>query len=481
MAQSLPATRNPAPKPATSPKRWYWFVAIWFGANLAIWGLALIYLIVKSPAYTSQWTVTLPGVGSTTNVDLPGIGRTSAESDSPYRSSSDPRENYKFIAQSDELLERTAAQLKIPVQEFAGPRVKILDNTTLIQLEMTGRSPQEAQKRAQVLQDTLDLKLNELRTEELLQQDRLLQVNLGTTQKNLQTVQQRLSAYKARTGLSSSEQLRDLSVNIEQLRRQRAEILAQLKRENASLGQLSSNLRLSVQEAADAFILKSDPLFQQHLDAYSTSSSELVLLESQFSFEHPQVMAKQAEKAAVKDALYQRGELLLGVALVNGENLGQLNLSSGSSLNSARSAVRENLFQELILLETRQKGLDAQAQELGWQIAALEGRLRDMGLQESNLGDLERNVQIAEAIFSSTLARLDLSKSDLFASYPQIQVLTRPSLPAEPSSPKTTLVLLGAIMASFFMTTGIFALWWRDRKLQLSSHPVPRPTPQQAT
>jgi uncharacterized protein involved in exopolysaccharide biosynthesis len=80
-----------------------------------------------------------------------------------------------------------------------------------------------------------------------------------------------------------------------------------------------------------------------------------------------------------------------------------------------------------------------------------------------------RDVQIAEAVFSSTLARLDLSKSNVSSSYPQIQIFTEPTIPTAASAPNKKLVLLGAALGSLFCTNGLLLLWLRDRKISRSS------------
>lgn len=75
-----------------------------------------------------------------------------------------------------------------------------------------------------------------------------------------------------------------------------------------------------------------------------------------------------------------------------------------------------------------------------------------------------------------------MSRSNIFASYPRIQLLTPPALPEEPSSPKTLLALLGAGMSSVFFTAGFILLWMRDvknqrRKQSVMVEPKPQTIP----
>jgi len=276
----------------------------------------------------------------------------------------------------------------------------------------------------------------------------------------LQAAQQRVSAYQARSGLTSPEQLEELSVNVESLRRQRAEVIGEMERSNTKFRELSAKLGLSAQQAADALTLQSDKLFQEYLSYYSRVSAELTQLRSRYTSNNPTVVYKQGDQEAIQAALLQQGQSLLGRAITL-DTLKQLNLNESNS-----SPQRANLFQELISHQTEQQGLRSQAQELERQIVILESKLANYTQKDSELQALRRNLQIAETIFSSTLTKLDLSQSEVSASYPSIVLYTKPSLPEEPTKPKRKLVLAGAAMASFFMTTGTVALWLRDRKRQ---------------
>ena len=73
-----------------------------------------------------------------------------------------------------------------------------------------------------------------------------------------------------------------------------------------------------------------------------------------------------------------------------------------------------------------------------------------------------RDLRVAEAVFSSALARLDTNKSDPFASYPLVQTLEAPSLPRSRSAPSPLLAFAGAIGASLFTFFGFLLIWLRQ-------------------
>ena len=75
--------------------------------------------------------------------------------------------------------------------------------------------------------------------------------------------------------------------------------------------------------------------------------------------------------------------------------------------------------------------------------------------------DLERDFSVAEALFASAIARAQSSKSDVYASYPLVQVLENPSLPAKPSSPNRKLAIMAGIAATLMLLTSLAMGWIR--------------------
>lgn len=450
--------------------RWQRYLLLGLATNIAFWGSAFLYLKVTPPTYTSSSAVNLPGTWSNANVNLPDIGQANYENVSPYASLStqDPREIYKFLAESEPVMKAAAAQLNMSLEEFGEPRLKVIVNTSLMTVDFKGASPEEARNKSLAFYKAFAARLDELRTQEANQREIGYQEALTASQKKLATVQNRLSDYKASSGLSSDNQISDLTTNIEQLRRQRAEIVAQQQQASTRLKELSTNLKVSAGQATDAFVIQTDQIFQQNLKDYSEASATLDILNGKFLPNYPTVIRERGKRDAAEKALLARSQLLLGRP-ISLETLKQLNLNNNNS-NTAKEA----LFQELITVQAEQKGLTAQAQAIDEQIAQLESRLRSLTQKGATLDSLKRDTQVAEAVFSSNLAKLDLNKSNLSSSYPLIQIVTEPNLPKTPSSPKEKLVLLGVASGSLFVSLGLLLLWWRERKNSIANTMVTR-------
>lgn len=436
------------------------YIFLWLVGNFLIWGSSLLYLQFKQPTYSSKWTIALPASNSYTNIDLPEVGQASSQNESPYNSDfSDPRENYRYLALSTEVLERAADFAGMPLEEFGKPQVNIPGNTTLIELEIDGDRPELAQDKAQAVQKSLAISLDRLRNNEKGGQGNLLESTLETSTEKLESARQKLNQFKAKSGLSSTEQTSNLIGSIEQLRKQYAEAIAQEQKISSQFNQLQSSLGLSAAEASEALVLQSDLQFKEYLNDYSQISRELINLKARFSNSHPSVIAKQAELSDVETALYSRGKFLLGRPFTS-VTLKNLNINNGNSSQSQRA----NLFQELISLQAEKEGLENQARTLNQQISQLETKLAVMSQDGSQLQKLQRELQLAEAVFASTATKLELNESQNSSSYPPMTLFVPPNLPKNSASPKKELVLLGSIFSSLLLTTGLYSLWWKNQR-----------------
>ncbi len=456
---------SPETEDLKEPKRspsfgWWRYVAIGLVLNTIIWGGALTYLKRAKPKYVSRMAIILPGGNVGASVNLPSIGQASSSSTSASGGSSlDPRANYQYILNDEPVLEEAAKSLNIKTSELGKPKSKLIDNTSILQVEIEGSSAEEAQERGFALYNTLMEKVNKLRADEIARRDDGTQTTLDMAKIKLAESQRKLAAYKSRSGLSTSDQVKEVAVSLEQLRKQRAEMLAQDILLSDRLRQLSSNLGLSVNEASEAFTLQSDPIYQQSLRDYSDASASLTVLSSKWGENHPNVVKEAARQKNAGDAISDRASFLLK-RRPNLQELARLNL------NATGSAGKESLYRDLVAVQAEQSGISGQTEELGRQIENFDERLRDLTQKQLELDRLQRDAQVAEAIFASSLAKIDLSKSDIFTAYPLAQLVSPPSLADEPASPQPKLVLAGAFVGSLFVSTGVFLLWKRKAMTQ---------------
>ncbi|AKG22690.1 GumC family protein [Calothrix sp. 336/3] len=434
--------------------------------NGSIWSGIIYYLQVTKPSYTSEWSLIMPGSAPGVNVNLPNIGQAESSSSSPFGSpSSDPRANYQYMLASEHILKAAAESMGVVAKEFGKPKIKLIDNTTIINIKINGESPEISQKKAYAIQNALNSELQRLRTEELVKRDKGMQYTLSSAKTKLERAQIRLSRYEIESDLSFPEQLKDLSVNIEQLRKQRVEVISEQKRTAQQLQQLSTSLGISPEQANEAFILQADQIFQQTLKEYSDSTVKLNSLSAKWTSSHPEIVQEKLKQNIAKNALIKRSQVLLGKTFAP-QTLAYLQIGSSDSGTN-----RASLFRDMVATQSQNQGLTQQVQTLEQQIRLLEKRLDAFARKQSGLNNLKRDLQTAETVFASTLAKIDLGKSDIYSAYPLVQMLEAPTLPEEPTSPKTKLILAGTAAGTGMITIALFMFWFRSC---FPSHNQPR-------
>ena len=443
--------------------RWLKYLLLGALCNIALFGLSFSYLKTTPPTYISKLIVHVAGSGPGVSVNLPSIGQASTSSGTAFGSHSDPRENYKLMATSSTVLSAAASALDIPKSELEKPIVNLINNTTLLEFQVKAHDPEEAQQKAQAIYNALYDRLEVLRTEEQEERDKTATKVLSDAKIKLTNAQNNISEYKAESGLNSADQVKNLIANLGTLQIQYIQTATEYHQISDRLNQQISTLSLQPQEAADALVLATDQEFQKILEKYTNANATLIELRSNRGENYPDLVKARHERESSLDALLERGQLLLDKPL---EKLGLELLILDNSNGSG--AKRADLFAQLVDLKAEQEGLFGKITAFKDQIIRLNKELTILTQKEAILDTLTRDVQIAEAVFASTLTKIDLSKGDPFASFPMMQVIEEPSLPNEPSAPKPTLVLAGTVVGCLLVSTGLTILWWREPLVKVS-------------
>ena len=171
------------------------------------------------------------------------------------------------------------------------------------------------------------------------------------------------------------------------------------------------------------------------------------------------------------NALQQRAMFLLNRSV----NKQELERITYLTLDPKVKTVRQEVFKDLITNKANQQKLEAQIQELERQREQLESRQKNIAQEKLKMDNFQRDLQVAEAIFASTLAELDMGKEHAYAIYPPIQLVKEPSLPQEnhPTSPNVHLLLLAGMAGSFLVTTGLLLVWFEKQPF-LGETSIPR-------
>ena len=413
---------------------------------------ALLVLELTPGVYTSRWTLILPGSGSEANLVLQGIGQASSSSASPYASiSRSPRVNYREIVTSDTVLALAAQIAELPASEFGRPRVKLVQQSSLMSFSISGGSPELAQRKADAVNAALRQTLDRLRGDEMDLREAGLRSAMDSYSRRMQQVRGALLDHQTETQLISADQLDELITSVESVQRELIKVTSDAEQKASYLAALTTSLNVSREFAAAAVILHADETVRKLTGQYVEARSVLESKRGSFGANHPRMLAAQATIDSVEVDFARRARELVGERGIDLRRLVLLDVEDATGA----------LFRELVTTSAQLDGLRAREASMQVQLDELRMKLQQQLHAVARLADLERDHKIAEAVFSSALARIDTGKADLFVSYPLIQTIVPPSMPAAPDSRPRLFTLAGAFMASFCYVMGLVLLWFR--------------------
>ncbi|KIN64491.1 hypothetical protein Z946_3382 [Sulfitobacter noctilucicola] len=420
------------------------------GATL-IWAPLLGYLKTAPLSYRSTTSLIMPGSGASASMNVNGIGQATSYANSAFASNAvSPTETYKRLLGADRIVDAAAASLNIERAELGQPRVRLVDQTSLIHFETTGRTPQAAQERGDAILAAFFTELDALRADEVdTRQDSGLQA-ISDYRASVADTRAQIEALQKSTGLLSVDQYdvlldRHLTLD-EKILDQRAELNDRL----AATSALEAQLGLDASVAAATLKLFADGAYIALLEEIGRTEVALTEASARYGVRHPKVQAAQSARDQAHTAALTLAQSITGL---DAEALGDFDL--------APDGARANLLAELVRMQVEVSGATEQLATLEAQHKDGQKRLSGFAPAAAKMQDLERDFSVAEALFASAIARAQSSKSDVYASYPLVQVLENPSLPAKPSSPNRKLALMAGIAATMMLFISLAMGWIR--------------------
>jgi uncharacterized protein involved in exopolysaccharide biosynthesis len=417
-----------------------------------IWGAATAYLKLAPRAYTAGFTLVLPGSGAGSSVNLESLGQATSTSTSAFSTpEQSPTENYRRMLISHRVIDAAAALSHDLPGRFPLPKVELVDMTKLISVTLTGPTPEQAERRAASLHHAFLATLDALRQDEIQARETSYRDMLAGYKQSLDLARQRLIEHEAASGLVSIEQYNAMVSALEGLRQRLREAEAKEAETRGVIQSLSKALGADATAASAAMVLRADPLFQELIDQLAKEDAQLAQLEATLGDNNPKLAELQAQRRTTAGKLADRGAQLTGRARD----------SFAKARDLSTRDERARLFERLVSASADEQGLLSTILDLRDQIASQQERVVALAKEASHLDDLKRDVQVSEAVFSSALARIGTTKSDIFASYPMVQTLEAPELPDRPSSPSPLLAIAGGMMASLALCFSLVLTWLR--------------------
>jgi uncharacterized protein involved in exopolysaccharide biosynthesis len=420
---------------------------------MVIWVLTFGYIAFAPRSYSSKFTLILPGSGAGGSINVESIGQAQSNSSSAFSSSTlSPTENYKRLLMADVTLRNAARLIAADENRFPSPTVKLTDQTNLIEIEIDGANPTEANKRATALHKAFLEQLEALRIDEAASREVSDMRHLKELEAKVGGAQRKLIEFQAENGLVSLEQFNNRIASIDALREKERETRTALTESNAKTARYSNVLDIGTENANRALRLKSDPVFQRLADYYAQLQAKAEEKSATLGPAHADMAQANSERMVVRGAMVDRARELTGLSEKAIMREVDISLSDG----------RSNLIENMVVSGVDRNGTAAALGEIRHDLAREKGRAAGLVTQASILADLTRDHRIAEAVFSSALARLDTNKQDPFASYPLVQTLEAPSIPRKASSPSALIAMIAAFAASLFLVIGFGLIWLRQ-------------------
>ncbi len=422
-------------------------------AIVAVWVLSASYLVVTPPKYKSDFTLILPGSGAASSLNLESIGQAQNSAASAFASPTlSPTENYKQLLTAQVTLRDAERVAGMPAGKFPAPTIKLVDQTNLIQVSVTGRTAQNAKTNAEALQKAFLARLDHLREDEAKKREERDVEHLAELSAKERAAELKLIDFQARHGLATLDQFNQRIAAVSGLKDKERELRIALREHQGTSGRLASSLATNRQKANLAWRLRGDPVFQELATQYAKSHADAQLKSGTLGPEHGTMAQANAEQGQLRAALLRRGRQITGAAERELMTAIDLTLSDG----------RSALMQTMDVGDAQAAGTASALQELRGDIARETAQTPQLVAQAQELSDLLRDQRVAQAVFSSALARLDTNKMDPFASYPMVQTLAPPSLPDKKSSPSLVIAVAGALAATILILIAFGLVWLRQ-------------------
>lgn len=415
-------------------------------------GIAGLYYVATPKSYTSGFTLILPGTGPGASVNLESLGQASSASSSPFSSPNlSPTQNYKRLLMSFRVRSAAAELSGVPFPDYPEARIRLVDMTPLIFVEMSGPSPEAAQTYAQSLLTVFQQELDALRAEELETRDESFEDTLTEYEANVLRTREAIMVFQAESGLVSLDQFQALLTGTGGLEDSLEDALDQARAKNEQAAHLSELIDIPEDIAAHVLILRGDPQFEALRQELARVAASIAEYRRIYGANHPEMRAMRENHAGLLSAMGERGEALLGVAGYRMLRLAEINMDEE----------RAGLLRQLVLVAAEAAGKRAEAQSLRNRLTRNQDRIQGMSAQAARLDALQRDHQVAETVFASALARYDTARSDFYSSYPLTQILEDPGLPEKATSPSKKIAVLAAGGGFFLYLMGVILLWLR--------------------
>lgn len=415
--------------------------------------IAVSYAKLEAPKYKTSWIILLPGTERTSTINIDNMGEARSSGKNAYGSVSiSPKNTYKEIALSAAVIQQAANEYGVEPQSFSKPKIKLIDQTPAMEFTLKGASSEELENRAKLYNDTFHSVLDRLRKNEIERHYKGVEGNLSEAKSRLRIAREAILEYQSTSNIVSDEQFQTWLNDAEQLRTRQSEKEVSLAAVEAKLEAELAQLGITAEQAEAFLLLQANPANQSALNVLSDKLTQLASIQKIYGKQNPQRRHLENEVAGIRQSLAQNLFSVPELSSIKRPQLyGLLSTGIGETLQNTNQRIAQF------------KGTKAELEALAKQRINYASRIREHATEAAQLSDLKRSHQIAEAIFSSALAKLDTSRLDIYATYPLTQLLTEPGGTIKRDRLQAKLMIVALFLA--FGLLSLALIFTRLRKL----------------
>ena len=442
--------------------RYFLVGAIMLGA---IWAPVISYVRYAPLKFSSEMSLILPGAGASTSINLSDIGQASSSANSAYSSSTlSPTVTYQSLLSSPQVIERAATALGDTPAAFGNPRIKLLDQTSFIAVTIKGGSPEEARARNEALLSAFLFELDKLRDDEITRREGSVISAIDAYQGQVDDARKAIADLQRESGLQSNDQYDAIIADNEDLQLVIDADEARLRELTERIETLGRSLGTTAERAALILKLGADQEYVTLADDLARDRADLARLAVNLGPKHPKIVGAHNRVSGLSERLSSRGVILAGYDAAD----------LAGEVDALAEGERAALLSNMVTYSAEARGLEAEIAARQASLALSQERVHALSDAAARLDALKREYKVAEAVFASALARINTAKSDIFASYPMVQVVSQPSSDETPTSPNIKIAIAGGVAGSSFALFSLLLAWIRQpilgRAVKLFTH-----------
>lgn len=405
--------------------------------------LSIAYFKFETPTLKTSWVMLLPGTERASTINLDNLGEARSNGKNAYGSVSiSPKSTYKEIALSHAVISVAAEKMGVDWIAFSKPRIKLIDQTPAMEFTLKGSSEEELKKKAILYNSVFHSVLDDLRENEIERHFSGVEGHLQAAKKRLSDARRSIVDYQNTSSIVSDNQFQTWLSDAEELRTKQSKAEVEFALLSATLNSQLNQLNLTANQAKEFLLIQANPATQSSLMLLSDKLAKQASMSTIYGSENPQIKQIEQEILGIRQALAD-----------NLRSIPQLNKIKRPQLYGLLSKENGDSLQEINKQTSKIEGVKAELKALSSQRTLYAKRIKAHTNEAAQLSDLKRNHQIAEAIFSSALTKLDTSRLDIYATYPLTQMLTEPG-----ENIKRDRLQVKLVIVALFMGFGLLSL-----------------------